>query len=102
MITFSMANEEQLKTIATKLIWWQPPEVSLRNLPRFVAQVMTLGNWDEVKTVSASLGWEAFKEALAKAQPGDFDRKSWALWHHAFGQPVPELPKRAFLKEFGL
>lgn len=97
-----MTDDEQLKGIATKLIWWQPAEVSLQNLPRFVAQVMALGNWKEIKTVSASVGWDAFKEALAKAQPGVFDKKSWALWHRTFDLPVLEMPKRAFLKEFGL
>ena len=61
LITFGMANEEQLKSIATKTIWSQTPEVSLRNLPHLRGAVMTLSNWDEVKTVSASFGWEAFR-----------------------------------------
>ena len=63
-------------------------------------QVMTLGTWDEVKTVSALFGWDAFKDALQHAEPGVFDKQSWALWHNAFGLPVREMPKLPFMKEF--
>ena len=99
---YCMANEEQLKRLAAKLIWWQPPEVSLGQPRRLLGQVMTRGDWPEVVAFKQALGWEAFRDALLNAEPGLFDIKSWTMWHHFFGLPVPELPKRAFLKEFDL
>jgi hypothetical protein len=97
-----MTPNDELKLIAKSLMWWQEPEVSLARPARFLMQVMTLGTWKQVKTVGALFGWEAFKNALEQAEPGVFDKQSWALWHNAFGLSAPELPKRSFLKEFGL
>ncbi len=97
-----MTATNELKAIARSLLWWQAPEVSLARPERFLMQVMAIGTWDEVKAVSALFGWQAFKEALEQAEPGVFDKPSWSLWHNAFGLPVPELPKRSFMKEFGL
>ena len=97
-----MANEEQLKRFAAKLIWWQSPEVSLGQPRRLLGQVMTRGDWLEVVAFRKAFGWEAFRDALLNAEPGLFDIKSWVMWHHFFELPVPERPKRAFLKELGL
>lgn len=95
MITFSMANEEQMKQIAKELFWWQAPEVSLANPRRFLMQVMTLGTWQEVQLVKNSFGWDAFKDALTNAQAGVFDRRSWAYWRAFFGLPEVEMPRRS-------
>jgi len=97
-----MISNEELKRMAKALIWWQPPEVTLAATPRFLMQVMAIGTWEHVKKISAVYGWDAFRRALAEAEPGVFDKGSWALWHNAFGLPVPEMPKRSFMKEFGL
>ncbi len=96
------ANEEQLKRFAAKLIWWQPPEVSLGQPRRLLGQVMARGDWPEVVAFKQALGWGAFRDALSNAEAGLFDVKSWTMWHHFFRLPVPELPKRAFLKESDL
>jgi len=36
---------------AKELFWWQAPEVALANPRRFLAQVMTLGTWQEVRQI---------------------------------------------------
>jgi hypothetical protein len=90
-----MSNKEQLKRIAQELFWWQTPEVSLANSPRFLAQVMTLGTWQEVQLAREAFGWNAFKDALRKAPAGVFDPRSWAYWHNFLGLPEAELPRRS-------
>lgn len=97
-----MISHEQLTVMATKLIWWQPAEVSLAQPHRLLGQVMTRGDWPEVAACKKAFGWDAFREALVNAEPGLFDIKSWVMWHHFFELPVPALPQREFLKEFGL
>jgi hypothetical protein len=84
-----------IEQVAKELIWWQAPEVSLANPRRFLAQVMTLGTWQEVQLVREALGWEAFKEALISAPPGVFDGPSWAYWRAFFGLPEAEMPRRS-------
>lgn len=96
-----MIDQEQLKRFAAKLIWWQPAEISLGQPRRLLGQVMTRGDWPEVVAFKNAFGWEAFRDALVNAEPGLFDIKSWVMWHNYFGLPAPELPKRAFLQEFG-
>lgn len=90
-----MANEEQLKRIAKELFWWQSPEISLANSRRFLAQVMSLGTWEQLQEVKRKFGWENFQDALLNAEAGWFDPRSWALWHHAFGLPIKPMPKRS-------
>jgi hypothetical protein len=91
-----MIDQEQLKRLARGLFWWQPPEVSLANPRRFLAQVVTLGTWDEVHQVKGFMGWDAFKDALLNAPPGVFDGRSWAYWHAFFGLPEAAWPHRSF------
>jgi hypothetical protein len=89
------ADEEQLKRFAAKLIWWQPPAETLARPARFLMQVMTLGTWEDVKTVRQEYGEEAMRNALLNAEPGVFDRRSWAYWHAVFGLPPRPAPKRS-------
>lgn len=91
------AGEENraLHRVAERLVWWQPPEVSLQQPQRLIAQVMTLGNWEDVQTVRRVFGDEAFRAVLAEPPAGVFDVRSWTYWHHVFHLlPVPPLPKR--------
>jgi hypothetical protein len=90
-----MIDNAQLKGIARQLFWWQPPELALANPRRFLAQVMTLGTWDEVQQVKDILGWDAFKDALLNAPAGVMDVRSWAYWHAFFGLPEAEMPRRS-------
>ncbi len=84
-----------LLSIARRLIWWMPPEESLEYPTRFLAQVMTLGTWDDVQIVRREFGDGRLREVLLDAPPGVFDQRSWHYWHHVFGlQPVPPLPRR--------
>ena len=90
-----MISHEQLTRLAKELLWWQPPEVSLANPRRFLAQVMTLGTWEEVQTVQEAFGGDALQDALRHAPAGVFDRPSWCYWHAVFGWPEVEMPHRS-------
>ena len=90
-----MAMDDKLRRVATELVWWQPPETTLAQPRRFLAQVMNLGTWDQLQIVKQAFGWDVFQDALRNAAPGWLDCRSWALWHQAFGWPVPPLPKRS-------
>ena len=81
--------------MAAKVFWWGKPEEALEDQNRFVAQVMTWGDWGDVKTTLRVLGESAFEAVLDNPPPGVFDKKSWNYWHVYFGRtPVPALPQR--------
>ena len=88
-------DNEALRRVAARLIWWQPPEVSLTQPKRLIAQVMALGAWADVRTARDIFGEGAFRDVLQEAPPGLFDLRSWFYWHHALHLlPVPPLPRR--------
>jgi hypothetical protein len=90
-----LPHSPELLNIAQRLIWWMPPEGALNYPIRFIAQVMTLGTWNDVQRVRAEFGEECLRGVLKDPPPGVFDQRSWHYWHHVFGVwQVPELPRR--------
>jgi hypothetical protein len=85
---------DQLIPVAKRVFWWGQPEEWLDDAVRFVAQVMTYGDWNDVGITHRLLGDEAFCEALTHAPPGVFDIKSWTFWHLRYHRHVPPLPQR--------
>jgi len=85
----------ELVPVARKVFWYGTPEEALQDIGRFVAQVMTYGDWQDVRTTMRLLGSEQFEAVLDNPPPGVFDRKSWSYWHAHFGRsPAPDLPER--------
>ena len=89
-----MGPGADLRDIAAKYVWWQPPDVTLARPRHFLCQVMTLGTAEDVREVRGALGDAAFVDALDHAPAGVMDPKSWNFWHLFFHLPVPPLPAR--------
>lgn len=87
-----------IRVLAAKYVWWMAPDEAARQPRRVVAQVMNLGDFDDVKSLADALGDEALRDALHHAQPGQFKARSWAYWHYRLGlaelERVPPLPQR--------
>jgi hypothetical protein len=83
-----------LLPIARKVFWWGEPEEWLGDETRFLAQVMTYGDLDDIRIAINTLGTEAFRRVLENPPSGVFDIKSWTFWHVRFHLPVPPLPER--------
>lgn len=81
--------------IASKVVWWLPPEEVVRRQDDFLCRVMTLANWVDVKHIERTYGEEALRAALRHATPGVFDQRSWHYWHRRLGLgPAGPLPAR--------
>ena len=85
---------KHLIPVAKRVFWWGEPEEWLDDTLRFVAQVMTYGDWTDVQTTLRSLGEAAFCQTLESPPPGVFDIKSWTFWHVRYHREVPPLPTR--------
>lgn len=90
-----------LKALATKYIWWKSPEDAIRNERRVVAQIMDIGDFEDVRIALNTFGKEPFEDALRHADPGWFSAKSWAYWHYRSGitpyqEAPPVMPSREF------
>lgn len=84
-----------VERLAQRLIWWQPPDESLKDPIRLISQVMALGTWEDVVLARQCWTTEDFRQTLQNAPPGVFDKRSWSYWHRLLGFPsIPPLPKR--------
>ena len=89
---------EILKRLAGKYIWWKTPEEAMKTPDRIVAQVMDLGDYDDVLVLIEVFGEDHLRGVLRNAEIGQFSPKSWAYWHYRLGLAiageVPEMPQR--------
>jgi hypothetical protein len=87
-----------LERLARKYLWWMKPQQVMKDPDRLIAQVMSLGTFDDARLVETTFGKERLRRALRGAAPGLFDEKSWAYWHYRLdlAEPdrVPPLPRR--------
>ncbi len=89
-----VVHTPELLGIARRLLWWLPPEEALNCPVRFLAQVMTLGTWDDFHQVRTAYGLTRLRQVLVDAPPGVFDQRSWHYWHKVFAIEPPPLPRR--------
>lgn len=91
-------DSNSLKPWARKYIWWQTPEQAVQRPLRVVAQVMNIGDYDDVQALLHMIGEPLFRQAIAYAEAGQFNNRSWSYWHYRLGLAefghLPPLPQR--------
>ena len=87
-----------MKRMAQRYIWWQPPETSMADPQRIIAQVMDVGTLEDIQALAGAVGRNTMIEVMKHAQPGWFRPRSWAFWHTALGLAgagrIPPIPSR--------
>jgi hypothetical protein len=91
-------EQEALRRWAIKYVWWKTPDEALTHPERIVAQVMNIGDYDDVRTLLKLADEDHLRAVLQEAEAGEFNERSWAYWHYRLGvsKPgkVPALPQR--------
>lgn len=82
-------DREILEQFAAKYIWWKTPGEALQHPDRVIAQVMDIGDYDDVQKLVVQIGDEYLREVLARAEIGQFTARSWAYWHYRLGLATP-------------
>jgi hypothetical protein len=89
-----------LKSFASKYVWWKTPDAALAMPERVIAQVMNIGDYDDVQLLAHQVSDNVLRGVLTHAQAGQFGARSWAYWHYRLGLAslgqVPPLPTRSF------
>ena len=97
--------EQSLKALAHKYIWWKTPDEAVATPDRVMAQVMNIGDYDDVQVLAKLVGDDVLRDVLAHAEAGWFNERSWAYWHYRLDlatlDNVPPLPVRSFGDEKG-
>jgi hypothetical protein len=99
MTISSPLYREALMGFASKYIWWKTPEEATQYPLRVIAQVMNIGDYEDVQELAGRVGDEVLREALTRAEIGQFSARSWAYWHIRLGlagfDSVPPMPTRS-------
>lgn len=98
LIMNPLTKNPQIVNLAKRYVWWETPDWALQHPTVFLANLMNLGNWDDIQLARHLLGDHTLKQALLEAPPGYFSYRSWDYWNLKLGiKPIPPLPKRDFL-----
>lgn len=93
-------DSEVLKKYAQKYIWWKSPDEAAVMPKRVVAQVMNIGDYEDVQKLADHVGDEYLRDVLEHAEIGQFSERSWTYWHYRLGlsaiEEVPPLPNQRF------
>lgn len=84
-----------LHRVARRVVWFKPPEETLRDPVLFLNHAMTWGTIEDLRVVRTHFTDDELREALRNAHPGIFDDRSWSYWHLVLRLgPAPALPAR--------
>lgn len=93
-------DQNELRRLARKYVWWKSPDEAMTTPERIIAQVMNLGDYDDVQQLAHRLDDDGLREVLTHAEIGQFNARSWAYWHYRLGlaKPghVPAMPAQRF------
>ena len=91
-------DPDLLRRLAAKYIWWKSPAEAVEMPQRVVAQVMDIGDYEDVQALDREVGEDYLRAVLTSAEAGQFSERSWFYWHYRLGLAefgeVPPLPKR--------
>jgi len=89
-----------LRRLAPRYIWWKAPDEAMRFPDRVAAQVMNIGDWNDVIELVDVMGEDYLRNILQHAEAGQLNERSWHYWHYRLGlaeygvKPVPPMPAR--------
>ena len=93
-------DQDALKRLAGKYVWWKTPDEAVLMPERVIAQVMDIGDYADVQALADQVGDDALRDVISHAEAGQFSARSWAYWHYRLGladvDDVPALPARRF------
>lgn len=92
-------NPDTLKPLAKKYVWWKTAEEAVAMPYRVIAQVMNIGDYNDVQALVHLVGNDVLKDVLRHSEAGQFGKRSWAYWNYRLGladSQVPPMPQRRF------
>ena len=79
--------------LARTYVWWQAPEITLRDPHKLLCQILRYGRPEDYVAAVELWGIEALRAALLAARRGEIDAKSTHFWKLHLG--VTEDAKRS-------
>jgi len=97
-IGWRIRDDALMRRMAGKYIWWKTPDEALERPERVIAQVMNIGDYEDVQALAEHVGDDVLRDVLTHADAGWFNERSWHYWHYRLGlaelEQVPPMPSR--------
>jgi hypothetical protein len=91
-------RDQRLLQLAKRYTWWLDPEQALQYPQRVIARVMDMGTFEDIHELVETVGEDSLREALKKAEAGQFRPRSWSYWQYLLNgladDALPPLPVR--------
>lgn len=90
-------NPEQMDFLlkaARQYVWWKTPEEALFYPARVIAQIMNIGDWDDLCRLTELFTKQELADVLKNAEIGQFNPRSWSFWSYRLIGDIPEMPRR--------
>lgn len=75
-----LPDTDDFRAIAARVIWFEPPEIAMRDPVRFLAYAMRYADWRDMLKIREIISMEQFGFVLRHAPPGIIDPRSFAYW----------------------
>ena len=86
---------DDLRKAAQRCVWFEPPEMALREPARLAAHILTYGSQEDVTALRGQITQDDLRRLLDAAPPGIYDPRSWAYWNLMVGRyKTPPMPQR--------
>jgi hypothetical protein len=96
-MTITEPYPAELLRIAHKVVWFDAPEQTLRDVNNFLAHLMVYGSPVDTKIVERYIPEAEFRKVLENAPAGTFTTEAWRRWHERLRiVRLPPLPRRRF------
>ena len=91
-------SDPRMLGLAKRNVWWLAPEEALEFPQRVIARIMDMGTFEDIHELIAIVGEEALRQALQKAEAGQFRPRSWSYWQYVLNgladNALPLMPVR--------
>jgi hypothetical protein len=97
-----MTNDEILRKFASRYVWWKTPDEALQMPERVIAQVMNVGDYDDVQTLVNAVGESVLQNILNNAEAGVSLASGLAAAREIFGpnfQPSESLKALVYFED---
>jgi hypothetical protein len=91
----NLQSVSEIVALATRIIWFESAETSLKDPARFMAYAMRYASHEDMAIIRRYVSDQDFLAILDQIPPGIVDGRSWAYWNAVFDRfPTPPMPLR--------
>ena len=82
-------QENFIKEMAERYIWWKSPEIALQHPKLIISKVMDIGDYHDIQKLAGYYSDDYLRVIVLTSEPGAFRPRSWVYWNYRLGLATP-------------